>query len=130
MEDHDVVQAVEELGTEVLLELVRHLVLHPVVVRIGVSATGEAQVEALGDVTGAEVRGHDDHGVLEVDHSALRIGKPAVLQDLQQRVEDVRVRLLDLVEEDYGERLSAGLLWSLAAPPASQAGGGGAAQSR
>ena len=42
-----------------------------------------------------------DDGVAEIDHVALAIGQPAVLQDLQQRVPHLRVRLLDLVEQDH-----------------------------
>ena len=50
------------------------------------------------DAVGAEVRGHDQDRVLEVDRPALRVGEPAVVEDLEQDVEDVCVRLLDLVE--------------------------------
>ena len=44
-----------------------------------------------------------------------RVGEAAVLEHLQQRVEDVGVGLLDLVEEHDGERLAAHLLGELAA---------------
>ena len=40
--------------------------------------------------------------VLEVDGAALGVGQPAVVEDLQQDVEDVGVRLLDLVEQEHG----------------------------
>ena len=46
-----------------------------------------------------QVRGHDQHGVLEVDGAALAVGQAAVVHHLQQRVEDVGVGLLDLVEQ-------------------------------
>ena len=52
------------------------------------------------DELAADVRGHDDDGVLEVDGAALAVGEAAVVEDLQQDVEDVVVRLLDLVEQD------------------------------
>src|SRR5215211_1082549 len=45
------------------------------------------------------VRGHDHDGVLEVDRAALAVGQPAVVHQLEQHVEHVGVRLLDLVEE-------------------------------
>ena len=54
----------------------------------------------LHDELAADVAGHDDHRVLEVHHVALAVGEPPVVEHLQQRVEDVGVRLLDLVEED------------------------------
>ena len=47
----------------------------------------------------AEVRGHDDQRVLEVDRAALAVGQAAVVEHLQQHVEHVRMRLLDLVEQ-------------------------------
>ena len=45
----------------------------------------------------AEVRGHDDDGVLEIDGVTEPVGQLAVLEHLQQDVVDVRVRLLDFV---------------------------------
>ena len=57
-------------------------------------------------------------GVLEVDRAALAVGQPAVVEHLQQHVEDVRVRLLDLVEaarREYGRRRTASVSW----PPSS-----------
>jgi hypothetical protein len=42
------------------------------------------------------------------DRAALRVGEAPVVEDLQQRVEDVGVGLLDLVEQDDRVRLAAG----------------------
>ncbi len=123
-EDHHVVDTVEELRPEVLLELLVDLRLHPVVVGGQAAAGGEADGDALGDVPGAEVRGHDDDGVLEVHHAALRVGQATVLEDLQQRVEDVDVRLLHLVEQHDGERLATHLLGELAALVVADVAGG------
>ena len=79
LELDDLVDPVEELGPEELA----HLLLR------------------------AQVRGHDQHGVAEVDGAALSVGEPAVVEDLQQHVEDLVVRLLDLVEEDHRVRTAA-----------------------
>ena len=49
----------------------------------------------------AEVRGQHDQRVAEVDRAALAVGQPAVVEHLEQHVEHVRVRLLDLVEQDH-----------------------------
>ena len=45
------------------------------------------------------------------------VGEAAVVEHLQQHVENVRVRLLDLVEQDheYGRRRTASVRW----PPSS-----------
>lgn len=52
--------------------------------------------------------------VFEIDLPALRIGDPAVIEHLQQGIEDVGVGLLDLVEEHHGVRLAAHRLGELA----------------
>ena len=49
----------------------------------------------------AEVRGQDDERVREIDRAALAVGQPAVVEHLQQHVEHVAMRLLDLVEQDH-----------------------------
>ena len=49
----------------------------------------------------AEIRRHDDQRVAEIDRAALPVGQPAVVEHLQQHVEHVRMRLLDLVEQDH-----------------------------
>ena len=75
----------------------------------------EAQRGRGGDVAGAHVRGHDDDGVAEVHGAALGVGKTALLQNLQQDVEHIRMRLLDLVEEHHRVRALAHGLGELAA---------------
>ena len=56
--------------------------------------------DAFQQVGRAQVGGHDDDGVLEVDRASLGVGDPAVVEDLQEHIEHVAVRLLDLVEQD------------------------------
>ena len=46
--------------------------------------------------------------LLEVDRAALGVGQPAVVEQLQQDVEHLGVRLLDLVEQDDRSRAGAG----------------------
>src|SRR5699024_8720894 len=80
--EHDrVIAAVEELGAEVLLELLVDLLLHPVVVGLRVPLDLESELESAGDVTCAQVRGHDDDGVLEVHLTTLGVGQTSVLED-------------------------------------------------
>jgi hypothetical protein len=49
-------------------------------------------------------RHHDDHAA-EVGLASVVVGQRAVVHDLQQHVEDVGVRLLDLVEQQHRVRL-------------------------
>ena len=96
VEDDDVIDAVEEFGAEVRLEFDLHLLLH----LHGVLGRKFSFVEILLDDRRAEVAGHDDDGVLEIDGAALAVGEASVVEDLQEDVEDVVVGLLDFVEED------------------------------
>ena len=97
-----------------LLQLGLNLHLHLLVGVAVIVIRRETKVQALGDIPRTEVRGHDDDGVLEVDLTALGVGQTTLFENLQQRVEDVGVSLLDLVEEHNGERLATHLLSELA----------------
>lgn len=109
VEDDDVVDAVEELGQEPSPQIVHQLVLE----LGGVTLVGE-------DAMSADVGRHDDHAVAEVDRAALSVGEAAVVEDLEQRAEDVGVRPLHLVEQHHAVRHAADLLGEL--PPAVTSG--------
>src|SRR5688572_12583641 len=79
VEDHDLVDTVDELGTEVRAQ--RVLI--------------------------AQVRGHRDHRVAEIHDAALAVGQPAVVEQLQHHVEHFGMRLLNFVEQDHGVRAAA-----------------------
>ena len=114
-EHDDVIKAVEELGTELFLEFAVHLLLHAVVARLGVRTEVEARVHCLGDIARAQIGGQDDDRVLEVHLATLAVGQMTIVKHLKQRVEDVGMGLLNLVEQHDGERLAAHLLGELAA---------------
>src|SRR5687768_1278323 len=79
VEDHDLVDTVDELGTEVRAQ--RVLI--------------------------AQVRGHRDHRVAEIHDAALAVGQPAVVEQLQHHVENFGMRLLNFVEQHHGVRAAA-----------------------
>ena len=122
MEDHDVVDAVEELGTEVRLERIHDLVLHALVAH-GFVVAGEANV-GLTQILGTEVARHDQHGVAEVDCAALAVGETAFFENLQQDVEDIGVSFFDFVEQHHAEWLAAHGFGELAALFVSDVSGG------
>ena len=119
VEHDDVVDAVEEFGAHCVLQLSHHVLLDLLKRALGVvrAALGKAQrLAALaGDLLRADVGGHDDDGVLEVDVAALTVGQHAVLEDLQQDVEHIRMRLFDLIEQHDRVRMAAHLFGQLAA---------------
>ena len=53
----------------------------------------------LAEAVSAEVGGQDDQRLLKVHRPPLPIGQDAIVQHLQQHVEDVRMRLFDLVKQ-------------------------------
>mmetsp|Transcript_149164 Transcript_149164/g.362263 ORF Transcript_149164/g.362263 Transcript_149164/m.362263 type:complete len:468 (-) Transcript_149164:229-1632(-) len=123
------VDAVEELRPEEGLHLLMDEVLHPrigllLLVVLRAKAHAESARGALLDRATAQVRGHDHQGVGEGDRPALGVGHPAVVQQLQQQVEDVGVRLLHLIKEHQGVGPSAhGLCEGAAIAVADIAGG-------
>ncbi len=94
----DAVDAVEELRPERPGQLAQR--------QIGVGRRGGA-AEAdgrVGDDARADVGGEDDDAAAEVGGAAVGVGEPAGVEDLQTQIEDVEVRLLDLVEQQDDER--------------------------
>ena len=59
------------------------------------------------------VTGHNHHGILEVHRATLTIGQAAIVHDLQQCVEDLWMRLLNLVQQDHAVRATTHLLGQL-----------------
>ena len=103
MEHNRAVDAVEKLGAEGLLQLVKQVLLHPVVgllPRLGfVAARSEADSRTFLDELGADIAGHDNHAVAEIDTPALGIGQVAVIEYLEEQVKNVRVGLFNLVQQ-------------------------------
>ena len=110
VEDDDLIHPVQELGAEGALQLLHHPLLHGLVI-FGSSGRHTLGLEThpglFPDQIGAHVGGHDHHGVAHVHRTPPGIGQPSVLDHLQQDVEHVRVRLLDLVEQHHRVRVTA-----------------------
>jgi hypothetical protein len=121
VEQDDLVDAVEEFRAEVRPHHRHDLITH----RVGV-----LPLRLVGQILGAEIRGHHDERVAEVDGVTLSVGEAAVVEHLQQHVEHVGVGLFDLVEQHHlvgppshrlGER-AAFLVADIAGRRADQAG--------
>mmetsp|Transcript_80341 Transcript_80341/g.203187 ORF Transcript_80341/g.203187 Transcript_80341/m.203187 type:complete len:256 (+) Transcript_80341:514-1281(+) len=119
-ENHHIVQAVQELWPEKTLHLLVHQVLHLAVVAIIIfigCLEAQAQAAASSLLYGAatQVRCHDDQSIGKGDSAALGVCEPAIVQHLQHHVENIRVGLLNLVEEHEGIRPPADSLRECAA---------------
>ena len=128
-EDHDAVEAVDEFGAEGLFEGIHDLRLHLLIfgLHAGLFIGGDGEADALGalDEVGADVAGHDEEGVAEVDAAALGVGEGAVLHDLEEHVEGLGVGFFDFVEEDDGVGAAADGFGELAGPLRSRRSLGG-----
>ena len=69
LEDDHVVDAVQKLGAEVMVQLLLDLLAHRLFLRRRLHRT-----LIFVDVLRADVRGHDDDRILEIDDAALRVG--------------------------------------------------------
>jgi hypothetical protein len=83
VEDHHVVHPVQELGAEVAVQLPLDPLLHLSQAALSMAGPG------LQDVLAPDVRGHDDDRVPEVHGAPLGVGEAAVVQDLEEDVEDL-----------------------------------------
>src|SRR5215217_1954106 len=97
-EDDDLIYPVEKLRPESPLQGLARPPLG--LAEVHAIARGEAELPRRDEVLATHVGGHDNYRVLEVDRPALRVRKSPIIEDLQERVEDFRMGLLDLVEED------------------------------
>ena len=78
---------------------------------------GDAAVvlNAVQQILGSDIGGHDQDRIFKVYGTALGVGDTAVIEYLQQNVEDVRMRFLDLIEQNNRIWFSAHCLGQLAA---------------
>src|SRR5215203_1606650 len=97
LEDDDLIYPVEKLRPKGPLQGLARPPLG--LAEVHAIARGEAELPRRDEVLAAHVGGHDNYRVLEVDRPALRVRKAPVIEDLQERVENLRMGLLDLVEE-------------------------------
>ena len=63
---------------------------------------------------GAGIGGHHNDGVLKVDHAAVGICDLAIVQNLEQDIEHIRMGLLQFIKEHDGVWLSSDFLCQLA----------------
>src|SRR3990167_3481723 len=108
IKDNYFVDAVEELGAEVVFERLLNLFFsYDVILRIALPTRGKAELFHLVDMCGAHIARHDDDGVAEVDLAAFGIGERTRVEHLQEDVKHLRMRFFYLVEQQHGIRAVA-----------------------
>ena len=115
MEDHEIIEAVEELRFEIAFRFLEDLRLHALEIGFVRIHRAEAERGLALDRRGADIRSHDDNRIAEIDLPTQRVGDRAVLEDLQEQVHHVRMGFLDLVEKHDRIRPAADGLGKLAA---------------
>src|SRR5437879_3260161 len=114
VEDYNLIQPVEEFRVERPLYFVHHHFFHGPTANF-VEAGLETEAGAFLQVPRAQVRGHNDDGVSEIHGVAEPVGQLSGFEYLQQNVEDVRMGLLDFIQQDDGVRRPADALGQLTA---------------
>ena len=112
------IYTVQKLRPERPPEFRRHRAFHRSKARVGAFPCLRCKAERRTrrrDALCTHVRRHDDRCVAKVHLPSLRIRHRSVLQDLQQQVPHVLVRLFDLVEKHNAVRLSPHLFRQLPA---------------
>ena len=92
--EDDVVDAVEKLGAEERPQLLHKDVAKGLDPLGGLEELGVGLEQALA----ADVARHNDDGVRKVRGSSAAVGEAPIVEHLQEKVEDIGVRLLHLVE--------------------------------
>ena len=106
VEIYDLVHTVDKLRAQELLQGLHH----PLLILIVCAA---AEAHSARRLTGPGIGGHDDDGILKVHLPPVGIRDLAVIQNLQQDVQHIRMGLFDLVEQHHGVGLAPDLLRQL-----------------
>ena len=97
IEHNNLVDPIDELRAEVLPYFGHHRLFDD---------DGLLSLHAL-NLVRAQVRRHHDYGVLEVHSASLAVGHATIIEHLEKDVENVRMRLLDFVEQNHRVWLAA-----------------------
>ncbi len=110
-----------EKGMHAAEDLFSHHIVIDIFFRIDVEhgpARDRAHQRATGalvELVYADVAGENDDGFGKIDRFAAPVGHAAIFQNLQEFIQDARVRFLDLIEEQHAEGVRAYMIGELAA---------------
>ena len=90
MKDHDIVDPIQKFRFEVLTQNFSNRFAYLRLV-----------IADLLNFTRAQIGSHDQNSILEINRASLRISQAAIVENLQQHIEHVRMRLFDFIKENY-----------------------------
>src|SRR5882757_6630897 len=93
MEDDDLVQPVQKLRPEGLPQFTEYGVLHAAIL------LSFERTPIFKHLMASDIGGHDHNDILEIDRAPLSVCQSAIVQNLEQRIEDVVMRLFYFIEQ-------------------------------
>ena len=115
MEHDDVIDPVQKLRAEDAIHLTHHGALHRLIVRLLVISAAESEFLRGYDLLRTGIRCHDNDRIAEINLPALCVSEISFIQHLQQHIEYVRMRFLDLIKQHNGVGVPPHLLGQLSA---------------
>src|SRR5215471_17560693 len=93
MEDDNLVDPVQKLRPEMVSQRVQHAFLHLfILISVKLAMVFQNQMAA-------DIAGHNDDRVFEINHTPLAVREASIVENLQQDIENVVVCFLYLIEE-------------------------------
>src|SRR5439155_24670246 len=100
VENDRLVQAVQELGIEKPPHFAHHQFFNLPFRQFLVGGL-ETQVGALLEIARADIGSHNNDSILEINGVPQSVRQLAVLKDLQKNIENIGMRLFDLIQQDH-----------------------------
>ena len=116
-ENNNLVQAIQKFRTEMARQRLTDLLFHirlPAVARVFLKSR-ESNLTHFQSKLASDIGGHNDNRIFEIHHAALGVGQAAVVQNLQEDIEHLRMRFFNFVEQNHRIRPMADELGQLSA---------------
>ena len=115
MEDDNLINPVQEFRTKDQLNLIHYVRLHPLVISCLILLYIKAQLLWVNNRLCPCIGCHNDHRIAEIHLPSLGICNVPVIQNLQQDIKYIRMRLLNLIKQNHRIRMAPYLLTKLSA---------------
>ena len=91
MENQRFINAVEKFRTEIISQFCKKLLFET----FCITFIGKGHIAA-------DIAGHDDNGIFEIDSPALRVRSDTVLKDLKKDIENIRMCFFNFIKQNDG----------------------------